>query len=573
MTRLAVAVLLVLALLVLATLPPRAIPVDQTKGEQRLVRGVMHVHTRRSDGSGTVADVAAAAARSGLQFVVVTDHGDGMREPDPPAYMDGVLVIDAVEVTTTDGHVLGLGHGRAPYRLAGAGADVVEDINRLGGFAIAAHVDSAKPSLTWRAWDAALTGFEWLNADSEWRDESRWSLAGLLLPYVIRPAGALARMLDRPELTLSRWDDFSRDRRLLSVAAADAHARMGGGEDDDARWWQLSLPLPGYASLFQTFSLSLTGVALTGRPVEDADLVLGALERGHSFTVVDALAGPAYLDFVATSGLNVAIGGDALPLAGPVRVQARIAGPPGARITLIRDGVPVSGVEGTSLDREFPQEAAVYRVEVGLPAAPGAPPVPWVLSNPIFAGRGAEWGRPPVSGSVGAPVPAERVTRTPQPDNWTVEHSTPSEAAVDVVTAGPARKETLFRYALSGPESAGPFAAAVLPVEGLAGAGAVQLHLRADKPMRVSVELRVAGPNGDERWRRSAYLDGTSRTVTLQPGHVRPLTTGQTARPEMAGVRSVLVVVDTVNTPSGSAGRIWIESVEVLAQAAPPERR
>ena len=532
------------------------------------------MHTRRSDGSGTVADVAAAAARSGLQFVVVTDHGDNMREPDPPAYMDGVLVIDAVEVTTTDGHVLGLGLGRAPYRLAGAGADVVEDINRLGGFAIAAHVDSAKPSLTWRAWDAALTGFEWLNADSEWRDESRWSLAGLLLPYVIRPAGALARMLDRPELTLSRWDALSRDRRLVSLAAADAHARMGGGEDDDARWWrQLSLPLPGYASLFQTFSLSLTGVALTGRPVEDADLVLGALEQGHSFTVVDALAGPAYLDFVATSGLNVAIGGDALPLAGPVRIQARIAGPPGARITLIRDGVPVAGVEGTSLDREFPQEAAVYRVEVGLPAAPGSPPVPWVLSNPIFVGRGVGWGPPPVSGSVGAPVPAERVMRTPQPENWTVEHSTLSEAVVDGVATGPARKETLFRYALSGPESAGPFAAAVLPVEGLAGAGAVQVHLRADKPMRVSVELRVAGPNGDERWRRSAYLDGTSSTVMLQPGQLQPLTTGQVSRSEMAGVRSVLVVVDTVNTPSGSAGRIWIESVEVLAQAAPPGRR
>ncbi len=570
MIRVAAALLLVLALLVLGTLPPRAMTVDAAGEGPGPVRGVLHVHTRRSDGGGTVADVAAAAASAGLQFVIVTDHGDGTREPDAPAYLNGVLVIDAVEVTTTDGHVLGLSLGQAPYRLGGTGADVVEDINRLGGFAMAAHVGSAKRSLTWRAWDADLTGFEWLNADSEWRDESRWSLIGLLLPYAIRPVGALAKMLDRPDAALARWDELTRDRRLVTVAAADAHARMGGGDEDDARWWRrLSLPLPGYGPLFQTFSVSLTGVGFSGQPAEDADRVLSALRLGHSFTVVDALAGPAHLDFVATSGLHVATGGDGLPLAGPVRVQVRIPGPPEARIGLIRNGVRIAEVAGTSLDREFAAEVAVYRVEVGLPAAPGTPPVPWIVSNPIFAGRGAAWGRPSSAPGVER-APAGRVMRTPRPEDWTVEHSTPSDAAVDVVTAGRARKETLFRYALSGPESAGPFAAAALPVDGLAGAGAVQLRIRADRPMRVSAELRVAGPKGDERWRQSAYVDGTPRTVTLQPGHVRPLAAGQSAEPAMADVRSVLVVVDTVNTPSGTAGRIWIESVEVLAPAANP---
>ena len=55
MIRAAAAVLLGLSLLVLATLPPRAITVNHTEGEPRPVRGVMHVHTRRSDGGGTVA--------------------------------------------------------------------------------------------------------------------------------------------------------------------------------------------------------------------------------------------------------------------------------------------------------------------------------------------------------------------------------------------------------------------------------------------------------------------------------------------------------------------------------------
>ena len=46
--------------------PSSALPVP--------VRGAIHVHTRRSDGTGTVDEVAGAAARAGLNFVILTDH-------------------------------------------------------------------------------------------------------------------------------------------------------------------------------------------------------------------------------------------------------------------------------------------------------------------------------------------------------------------------------------------------------------------------------------------------------------------------------------------------------------------
>ena len=42
-----------------------------------VVRGAYHVHSSRSDGTGTVDEIAAAAARAGLQFVIITDHGNG----------------------------------------------------------------------------------------------------------------------------------------------------------------------------------------------------------------------------------------------------------------------------------------------------------------------------------------------------------------------------------------------------------------------------------------------------------------------------------------------------------------
>ena len=49
-------------------------------------------------------EIATAAARAGLQFIILTDHGDGTRAPDPPSYLHGVLVIDGVEMLRLDPH-------------------------------------------------------------------------------------------------------------------------------------------------------------------------------------------------------------------------------------------------------------------------------------------------------------------------------------------------------------------------------------------------------------------------------------------------------------------------------------
>ena len=107
------------------------------------VRGALHIHTRQSDGGGTPEQVAAAAAKAGLQFVILTDHGDGTRTPAAPAYHSGVLVVDAVEISAEDGHVIALGLPKTPYPLSGEARDIVEDIARLGGMSVAAHPGSA----------------------------------------------------------------------------------------------------------------------------------------------------------------------------------------------------------------------------------------------------------------------------------------------------------------------------------------------------------------------------------------------------------------------------------------------
>ena len=225
--------------------------------DARVVRGAIHVHTTVSDGAGTPDEVARAAARAGLDFVVLTDHGDGTRLPTPPRYVDGVLLIDAVEISTTGGHYIALGLGQAPYRLAGEPRDVIEDVTRLGGFGIAAHPDSPKSELAWREWQAPFDGLEWLNADSAWRDEPRGALARAMVSYWLRRPEVIASLLDRPATTLARWDALTRRRAVVGMAGHDAHARMGPRGDWEPGDGGYSLRLPSYEATFRAFSLSL----------------------------------------------------------------------------------------------------------------------------------------------------------------------------------------------------------------------------------------------------------------------------------------------------------------------------
>ena len=134
-------------------LPPsaRVLPPDTAAGTPP-VRGALHVHTRRSDGTGTVEEVAAAARRAGLQFVILTDHGDGTRGSDTPVYRSGVLCIDAVEISSRGGHIVALGLPQTLFPLGGEVGDVIEDVRRLGGMAIAAHPESTRAELRLADW-------------------------------------------------------------------------------------------------------------------------------------------------------------------------------------------------------------------------------------------------------------------------------------------------------------------------------------------------------------------------------------------------------------------------------------
>ena len=325
------------------------------------VSGVAHVHTTLSDGAGTPEEVARAAREAGAAFVVVTDHDtDAARTFS--GYRDGVLVMVGAELSTHQGHLLGLGMAPLAFPPAVDARNTLDDVRHLGGSAFAAHPTSPRAELAWSGWElGGAWGLEVLNADSLWRRASWSTLLGGVVAYPFDPAYALASGLDRPHAAIARWDALLRRRDAAGVAGVDAHG------------------FPSYDNLFRVLrNYVLLDAPLSGEAARDAAAVHEALARGRSYMAVEALAPAGGFFFHAARGDDRWQMGDTVAPAPDLVLRAGGRLARGARIELYRNGERIASGEG-GLEVAAPAPGA-YRVEV---RAAGWD-VPWILSNPIY---------------------------------------------------------------------------------------------------------------------------------------------------------------------------------------------
>ena len=542
---------------ILAALPPKRLNLASRhlSATPPVVAGAFHIHSSRSDGTGTPDEIAAAARRAGLQFLVLTDHGDGTRQSVPPQYRSGVLCLDAVEISTADGHYIAVGMPKAPYPLAGEGRDVVEDVKRLGGFGVVAHSDSGKRELRWREWTAPFDAIEWLNADSEWRDETTGRLAQALATYPFRPIETLTSLLDRPVTTLQRWDTLTERRPVVGLAGADAHARVGLRDAAaDPYRSRAFVRLPGYPASFGSFSLRAElDHPLTGDAPTDAAAVLAALKRGRLYSAIDGLATPPEFEFAARSGRYSARQGENLDLDGSVVVDIGSNAPEGGSIWLFRDGRIVAKGGARALHQELPPGSAVLRAEVWLSGTMERPPLPWIVSNPIYVSRPAQL---PAPRQIAAQDRA--LNESTAGAGWRIEQPPGSSGAIE-----PGPEGLRVRYTLGG-ETPDQFVALAITAPALLRQfDRVSFRGSADQPMRVYVQLRRPTDRDGQRWRRSVYLDQQPRDVTIFLDEMTPVGHTDTFRPDRTNISDLLFVVDTNNTLPGQSGAFAIEALRL----------
>lgn len=347
----------------------RPLPVEGEPPRDGLVRvgGAAHVHTTLSDGSGAPEEVVRQGREAGLSFLVITDHNtDAARFLN--GYRDGILVLTGVEISTHQGHVLGLGLGPLSFPLARDARKALDDVRHLGGAAFAAHPVSARDDFAWSGWEiGGPWGLEVLNLDSLWRQASWFTLLGGLAAYPFNADRALVRGLERPDAVISRWDALLRRRAAAGLAGVDAHG------------------FPPYRRLFGVLrNYVLLDAPLSGESGRDSAAVTDALSRGRSYMAVEALAPAGGFFFHAARGNETWQMGDTVPPAPDLLLRAGGRLPRDARIDLYRDGERVA--EGTG-GLEFAARApGAYRVEVRVAGWK----LPWILSNPIYVHGAAE---------------------------------------------------------------------------------------------------------------------------------------------------------------------------------------
>jgi hypothetical protein len=348
----------------------------------------LHMHTCYSDGTGTHAEIAKAAIKTGLDAVIVTDHNVFV-EGVEGYYNEGerrVLLLVGEEIhdqarLPQKSHLLVFGAGE---ELAAQAADLerlMNTIRKKGALAFAAHpVDPPAPAvheddLSWEDWQVTgLTGLEIWNAMSEFKSLLKSKLHAIY--YAYNP-DRIARG-PFPD-TLRKWDELLESGQVMvAIGGSDAHAL-------NARLGPLKRTLFPYEYHFRAVNTHLLiEKTLTGVLEIDSKLILDAMRGGRAFVANDMLASARGFNFSAQGYGRTAGMGEEITAERGVTLQIRL--PPTApgvgECRLMRDGKTLQTWQNQSLCTYITSEPGAYRIEAFLSSYGRS--CGWIYSNPIY---------------------------------------------------------------------------------------------------------------------------------------------------------------------------------------------
>jgi hypothetical protein len=529
------------------------------------VRGIVHVHTTLSDGGGTPQEVAAAAKRAGLAFVVITDHNNLEAKPFE-GYHEGVLVLVGSEISTaSSGHVVGIGLREDPaFRFSGDPRDALSDVQYLGGAAFAAHPLSPRPDFRWNAWDLpGPWGLELVNGDSQWRAAGWGRLLRTAALYGLNPRYALLGSVTPPHETLARWDQLLAARDVPGIAGADAHEKVLLRKDRGVRF-------PSYESVFGlAVNHVLLDRPLSGDAARDGRAIVDALARGRSYVALEALAPGDGFSFTAESaGVRQTMGATVAP-GSDLRLRAGGRLPEGARLRLLRDGRPAG--EGTGALEATATAPGVYRVEAYVPGRQ----TPWLMSNPVYVFPAAEAAARAARAAWPAPPPAPPAAQVIDEfeGRTSFEPGAVPAAAVgrEVLDAhggpdGSGAARLRFRIEVPTAAQPHPFAALVdWTRRDLGGHTGLVFAVRGDGVFRMWVQVRDENPasadEGTEWWFASVRTSPQWTQVAIPFADLRSINPKTDGRLDLDRVRALVFVVDQGAVKPGTEGTIWIDRI------------
>jgi len=527
------------------------------------VAGIIHVHTTLSDGGGTPEEVIRAAQAAGLGFLVITDHNNAAAK-SYEGYHGGVLVIVGSELSTTAGHMLGLGIAAPTYRFSGDAQDGLDDIHDLGGFAVAAHPFSPRDDFRFQGFDLPGDwGIELINGDSEWRGAGPRLLSSALL-YSLNKGRAMLGLLNAPDEALRHWDQMLSKRDVVGIAGADAHSRVPVTKS-------MPLRFPSYEAMFELLQNHvLLAQPLSGQFEADRNAVLEAIRRGRLYVGLDGLAPAGAFSLMAESGTGRAAMGETIAPSPDLRLKVSGLMPEGAIIELLKDGAAFAS--GTGILESPVRAAGVYRAQIRVSGSA----VPWILSNPIYVFDAAEAEKraasarrrpladPPVAQELLADFETATTFQPGVDPSSSLSQTLEPGAGAD--KGGALRLD--FRLAPESPENPSPFVATVdWTHRDLKGRTGIVFSIRADGVYRTSVQVRDANPaskdEGTEWWFGSVRTSTEWQRVAVPFARLRSINPMTDGRLDLDRVRALVFVMDRGALLPGTKGTIWFDDIGV----------
>jgi len=341
------------------------------------VIGNLHVHTTYSDGTASYEEVAQAARRAGLDFVVVTDHNvwvDGLE-----GYYGSVLMLTGEEVhdprhLPQANHLLAFDVGTEIAPKASDTQELIDEVNRRGGLGFLAHpyerAGGGEAPIPWEDFDlSGYHGLEVWNYMSEFKSLARFKLPAVY--YAFFPERGIRGPFRE---TLRQWDQLLSDgKHLTAIGGADAHGMTYS-------LGPLSRQLFPYEHLFRCVNTHvLTEGMCNGSPDHDKALIYDGIRAGRTWVGYDLMASTYGFRFHARSGTRQVMIGQELVRTGAAIFEVQV--PRGAELCLVCNGQVVTRTSGKML-RYTSAEPGAYRVEAYRRYRFGRRG--WIFSSPIY---------------------------------------------------------------------------------------------------------------------------------------------------------------------------------------------
>ena len=347
--------------------------------------GNLHLHTTTSDGTADHNEVAAAAARAGLDFIFYTDHNtwrDGIEGwYHPPGGDREILRLMGQEVNDQDlrrecNHLLCYFVQQDLQAVAANPQQLIDTVIEAGGLCFLAHpferpgIAGPDDTYPWVSWEVAgFTGIELWNTMSEVKWQLRTLLRAIVGAYV--PQWVLSAPFSE---VLAKWDALlATGQKVVAIGNADAHAIV-------YTKGPIRHCIYPYEHVFGAINTHLVLDQPLSRDINQARRqIYDALKLGHCFVGYDLPASTRGFAFTAASGANRVIIGDTLTLQNAATLS--VTSPQPARLRLLHNGRPITEVKGQTLQWQT-TTPGIYRVEAyrrywGQWRG-------WVFTNPIY---------------------------------------------------------------------------------------------------------------------------------------------------------------------------------------------